>query len=147
MTKRTIPPALYDEVFTLVTAIAQPYADPLNQVDEAKASEAYDKLLELFRQKELAGESDPFLTEALADFTDDKLEAIRFYKLAIDQCGAFLGESTVPKRIGLARVLLSVNRRSEAQAEIEIARREAFAEKDSDAIKELDELAASLGAE
>jgi hypothetical protein len=38
---RTIPPALYDEVFALVTAIAQPDAKPLGAVDETKASEAY----------------------------------------------------------------------------------------------------------
>jgi hypothetical protein len=74
---RTIPPALYDEVFALVTAIAQPDAKPLGAVDETKASEAYAKLHALFKRHESSGESDPFLNEALADFTDDNSESIR----------------------------------------------------------------------
>lgn len=141
--KRTIPPALYDEVFTLVTDIAQPEAEPLDIVDETRASDAFAKLLALFRHRELSGDSDPFLTEALADFTDDKSEAIRLYTLALQQCAAFPGEPTIPKRIGLARALIAANRTSEARIEIEVARREAFVERDSEALKELEELAAS----
>jgi uncharacterized glyoxalase superfamily protein PhnB len=39
-TTRKIPPALYDGVFALATAIAQPDANPLGAVDEIKASDA-----------------------------------------------------------------------------------------------------------
>jgi hypothetical protein len=90
---RTIPPALYDEVFALVTSIAQPDAEPLSAVDETKASDAYEKLEALFKLRESSGESDPFLTEALADFTDDAAESIRLYKLALEQCADFPGEA------------------------------------------------------
>jgi hypothetical protein len=87
----------------LVTSIAQPDAQPLSAVDETKASDAYEKLEALFKLRESSGESDPFLTEALADFTDDAAEAIRLYELALEQCADFPGEATLPKRIGLAR--------------------------------------------
>jgi hypothetical protein len=139
---RTIPPALYDEVFDLVTAIAQPDAKPLSAVDETKASEAYTKLHALFKRRESSGESDPFLTEALADFTDDNPESIRLYKLALDQCAAFPGEATISKRIGLARALIQAGRTIEAREQIEVARREAFSARDAASLGELDELAA-----
>jgi hypothetical protein len=85
---RTIPPALYDEVFALVTAIAQPDAKPLGAVDETKASEAYAKLHALFKRHESSGESDPFLNEALADFTDDNSESIRLcHRIALRRLG------------------------------------------------------------
>jgi hypothetical protein len=137
---RTIPPALYDEVFALVTSIAQPDAEPLSAVDETKASDAYAKLEALFKRRESSGESDPFLTEALADFTDDAAESIRLYKLALEQCAAFPGEATLPKRIGLARALIQVGRKMEAREQIEIARREAFLARDSASLAELSEL-------
>jgi hypothetical protein len=101
--KRAIPAALYDEVSALVSDIAQPEARPLDNVDETRASNAFAKLLALFNRRELSGDSDPFLTETLADFTDDKAEAIRLYNLALNQCAAFPGEDTISKRIGLAR--------------------------------------------
>jgi hypothetical protein len=140
---RTIPAALYDEVGALVTDIAQPDARPLDNVDETRASNAFAKLLALFKRRELSGESDPFLTETLADFTDDKSEAIRLYNLALHQCAAFPGEATISKRIGLARALIESGRTIDARTEIEIARREAFAERDSEALEELEELADS----
>jgi hypothetical protein len=138
---RTIPPALYDEVFTLVTAIAQPAAEPLGAVDEIKASDAYAKLLALFKRCESSGEFDPFLTEALADFTSDKSESIRLYGLALDQCAAFPGEATLSKRIGLARALIEASRTNEARDQIEVGRREAFLAHDAAALEELNELA------
>jgi hypothetical protein len=142
---RTIPPALYDEVFALATAIAQPHAKPLGAVDETKASEAYSKLHALFRRRESSGESDPFLTETLADFTDDNSESIRLYKLALDQCVAFPGEATISKRIGLARALIQVGQTIEAREQIKVARREAFSTRDAASLGELDELATQCG--
>jgi hypothetical protein len=139
---RTIPPALYDEVFALATAIAQPDAKPLDAVDEIKASDAHAKLHDLFKRRESSGKSDPFLTETLADFTDDNSESIRLYELALDQCAAFPGEATISKRIGLARALIEANRVIEAREQIEVARREAFSARDAVALEESNELAA-----
>jgi hypothetical protein len=126
-----------------VTEIAQPEARPLDNVDEIRASNALAELLALFNRRELSGDSDPFLTETLADFTDNKAEAIRLYDLALHQCAAFPGEATISKRIGLARALIESGRIIDARAQIEIARREAFAERDSEALEELEELADS----
>ncbi len=139
-TKRTIPPALYDEVFVLVAAIAQPAA---KLVDEARAADAYSKLVALFKSREQSGNSDPFLTEALADVTEDNSEAIRLYELALKQCAAFPDEGMVSKRTGLARALIEAGRAVEAGVQIEVARGEAFLERDSDALKQLKELSGS----
>lgn len=135
--KRTIPPALYDEVFVLVADIAQP---DVRVADEVKAADAYVKLLALFKCREQSGDSDPFLTEALADVTDDNSESIRLYELALKQCAAFPGEGTVSKRTGLARALIEAGRTVEASVQIEVARGEAFAERDTGALKQLEEL-------
>jgi hypothetical protein len=112
------------------------------QVDERVAEEALARLIALYKQRESTGEPDPFLTEALADFTDDRLEAIRLYHLALEQCELTPGEPTHTKRIGLARCLHEVGRNSEAQEQLLLARREAFAAKDSKVMSELDELVA-----
>src|SRR5258706_11611697 len=139
---RKVPPALYDEVFALATAIAQPDARPLNVVDEVSASDAYAKLLALFKSRENSGEPDPFLTETLADFTDDNAESIRLYRLALDQCAAFPGEATLSKRVGLVRELIKADRKFQAREQIDIARRESFSARDTASLEELNEFAA-----
>jgi hypothetical protein len=139
---RTVPPALYDEVFALATAIAQPDARPLDVIDEVSASDAYAKLLALFKDRENSGESDPFLTETLADFTDDNSESIRLYKLALDQCSDFPGEATLSKRIGLVRELIKADRKIEAREQIDVACRDSFSARDTASLEELNELAA-----
>jgi hypothetical protein len=141
---REVPKELYDQVFSLVTAIAQPDAKPLSVPNEIAASDALAKLKALFNLRQDAGQPDPFLTEALADFVEDDTEAIRLYELALAQCPATPGEPTHTKRVGLARRLLGAGRKSDARAELERARREAFAASDTDALAELEEIAAGL---
>jgi len=142
--KRTIPPALFAEVFVLVADIVQPDA---SLIDEVKAADAFSKLLALFKYREQSGDSDPFLTEALADVTDDNSESIHLYELALKQCAAFPGEGMVSKRTGLARALVEAGRMVEARVQIEVARAEAFRERDSDALKQLEELTATSAAQ
>lgn len=91
MKPRTIPPDLYHEVLDLVTRIAQPYANPIDNVDESVASEALEALRALYGQCESTGTADPFLTEALADFVPDDVEAIQLYRLALVQCAQYRG--------------------------------------------------------
>ena len=98
----------------------------------------------LFDRRERAGEADPFLTETLADFTDDALEAVRLYELSIRQSQSFPGEITYTKRVGLARRLQEMGRTNQALQQISMARRDAFAAKDTDVLKELEELAKGL---
>ena len=138
--KRTIPLDLYNEVYALVTVIAQPYAEPLESVDEAKSAEAYGRLKALFERRKGLGESDPFLTEALADFTEDPSQAIVLYELALKQCSAFPGEPKTTKRIGLARLLIAEGRQDEAREQVVVATQEAFSDHDDAASKELEVL-------
>jgi hypothetical protein len=141
---REIPKELYDQVFSLVTAIAQPDAKPLAEADEVAASNALAELTELLKRRQDAGQSDPFLTEALADYVKDDAEAIRLYHLALAQCAATPGEPTHTKRVGLCRRLVQAGRKSDASAELARARCEAFAASDADSLSELEEIAAGL---
>lgn len=140
---RQVPQALYDEVMDLATAIAQPEAE--YDIDEEAADAALAKLVALFRSREAAGLSDPFLTETLADFTDDLGDSIDLYRLALEQCAAFPDEPTHTKRQSLAECLLEDGSIAEAREELDKAIREAFAAGDTDAISELNELLAELG--
>ena len=70
---------------------------------------------------------DPFLTETLADFSDDLDDAIRLYRLALEQSAAFPGEPTHTKRQGLAECLLEDGSIAEAREELDKAIRDAFA--------------------
>jgi hypothetical protein len=141
---REVPKELYDQVFLLVTAITQPNAEPLSEPNEIAASDALAKLTELFKRRQVAGQSDPFLTEALADFVEEDTEAIRLYELALAQGATAPGEPTHTKRVGLARRLLEAGRKVDSRAELERARREAFAASDTDALAELEEIARGL---
>ena len=141
---REVPKELYDQVFSLVTAIAQPDAKPLSAPNEMAASDALAKLTELFKHRQDTGQSDPFLTEALADFVEDDSEAIRLYQLSLAQCLTAPGEPTHTKRVGLTRRLVEAGRKADARAELERARREAFAASDTDALAELEEIARGL---
>ena len=137
---RRIPRPLYDEVFELVTMIAQPDASPLENVDEAAASEGMRKLLEVYRRQESSGAPDPYLTEAVADFTEDATEAIQLYELALIQSAAVPGEPIASKHIGLARRLHDIGRTKEAREHLLLARQSAFAERDAKVLQEMDEL-------
>jgi len=137
---REVPGRLYEEVVSLATAIAQPFAGSPAEVGSAAAAEAFAALQALYERLEVAGQPDPFVTEALADFTDDAEVSISLYLRAIDQCPAFPGEVAYTKRIGLARRLTMVGRKEEALEQVASARREAFAAGDSDALRELDEI-------
>jgi len=139
--RRTVPTPLYEEVSALAEAIAQPEAGAFGAVDGTAASSAYADLLALYERLEASGRPDPFVTETLADFTDDSAVAISLYRRALEQSGLFPGELLHTKRIGLARQLIAVGQKSEALEQVALARREAFGVADAAAICELDEVA------
>ena len=141
---RRVPQVLYDAVFELTTAIAQPETLVGTDVDSVAAEEARAKLATLYQSRQAAGSPDPFLTETLADFTVDDAESVRLYRLALDQCAAFPGEPTHTKRLGLVERLIALGRTAEALEELDRARRDAFAAGDTGAIRELDALAIKL---
>ena len=139
MSKRMAGP-LYDEVLELVTRIAQPDAARSEDVDETVAADALKELRALYESREASGAPEPFLTEALADFTDDMEESIRLYELALSQCAGFPDEPKASKHIGLARRLQEMGRTVEARAQLTMARQAAFVDRDATAVRELDEL-------
>ena len=128
------------KVLALVSDITQPEAREEAAFAQAKAAESYNQLFELYQRRESAGEPDPFLTEALADMTDNSELAVRLYQTAIDQSSNFPGEPVVSKRIGLARQLISLGRQKEAQTQMEAARRDGvFLSATSRPLKELEQ--------
>lgn len=54
------------------------------------------------------GRSHPFLTEAVADYTEDPSEATRLYELSLEQAGMFPDEPKHTKMISLAQRFLGV---------------------------------------
>jgi hypothetical protein len=142
--RRRVPQALYDAVFEITTAIAQPDTLVGADVDSVVAEEARAKLVGLFQSRQAAGNPDPFLTETLADFTINDAEAVRLYRLALAQSVAFPGEATHTKRLGLVERLIAMGRTAEAVEELDRARRDAFAAGDTEVIKELNALASKL---
>lgn len=134
--KRRPPQDLYDKVLELTTSIAQPECCG-SDVDSAMAAEALTKLTTLFEARQASGKPDPFLTETMADFTADSNEAVRLYRLAIEQCAEFPDEPTHTKRQGLVERLFELGDNAEAEEELVKARREAFAAGDADAITDL----------
>ncbi|MBL8524002.1 MAG: hypothetical protein JNN20_09955 [Betaproteobacteria bacterium] len=141
MKLRALPPDLYHEVLDLVTRIAQPCANPIDNVDESVASEALEALRALYERHESSGNGDPFLTESLADFVPDDTEAIRLYRLALVQSASFGGEPTHTKRFGLADRLFAANFAIEAREQLAMARKEATEAGDDEAVREIDEMA------
>ncbi len=141
---RGIPDELYDKVFVLATAIAQPLAESEKHVDEAMASDALAKLVALYEHHERSGTPHPFLTEALADFTSDDTKAIVLYQHALDQCVDFPNEPRSTKRIALAERLYATGRTTEAREQLALARQDAFAEHDTAVMAEMDEFASLL---
>ena len=137
---RRVPQPLYDQVLELTEAIVQPEASDESAIDSALAAAALQKLVSLFENLQAADAPDPFLTETLADFTSDAEEAIRLYRLALQQSLTFPGEPTHTKRQGLVERLLEAGHAVEAQVELDKARREAFMAGDTEAIKALNTL-------
>ncbi|WP_139351857.1 hypothetical protein [Polaromonas sp. A23] len=105
------------------------------------AAEALAELRALFEAQQASDKPDPFLSETMADFTTDLNEAIRLYRLAIEQCAKFPDEPTHTKRQGLVERLFELRQNAEAEEELVRATREAFAAGDSDAIKDLNAIA------
>ena len=132
----SIPAELYNRVREVVWAIV-------------KASEADDEILnlslcqtlrEFYDEQVGLGRSHPFLTEAMADFTNDPIEAVRLYHLSIVEASEFPDELTYTKKISLARALVELGRPSEAEAYLRDGRTEAVRFGDTFWISDADEL-------
>ena len=73
----SIPPDIYERVYDLALAIT----NASEAGDDALRDSAYETLCAFHDEQESLGRSYPFLTETLADYTDDKVKAVQLYEL------------------------------------------------------------------
>lgn len=105
---RKVPEPLHAKVLELSLAIA----NAGERCDFAKARGAFRRLRGLYRSRR--NNPDPFLTEAMADFTGGARSASKLYRLAIEQSAAFPGEPIFTKQIALATRLLQLGHLQES---------------------------------
>ena len=132
----SIPRDIYERVHELSLAIVNAM--------EAGDDELYEThclaLREYFDEQTNTGRPHPFLTEAMADYTDDKVEAVRLYELALEQSCAFPDEPVHTKMISLAGQLIELGRTEQAGAYLRDGRAEAARSGDAYWIEEADRL-------
>ena len=85
---------------------------------------------------------DPVVAASLAAVTNDAARAISLYELALSQSASFPGEPTYTWRLSLGARLLDAGIVEAAGHHLRIARADAVAVADSDAIRQVDELVA-----
>lgn len=135
-----IPPDMYDRVRDLALAItnASEAGDERRQQAHRQALRGY------FEEQAALGRGHPFLTETLADYTQDATEAVQLYELAIAQSQTWPEEPTHTKMISLAERLAELGRGPEAQAWLRQGRAEAVRRADSCWVNEADRLQQGL---
>lgn len=97
-----------------------------------------------FEEVAASGESHPFVTEALADYTRETTEAIRLYRLALSQSKGFPNEPLHTKMISLAERLIELGEREEAEAYLRDGRAEACRRADEFWVHAADKLSQRL---
>ena len=84
--------------------------------DEALRLSLVQQLRAYFDELMSIGRPHPFLTEAVAAFTDTPAEAMKFYRLALAQIQLFPDEPKHTMMIGLAEQLILLGQREQAEA-------------------------------
>jgi hypothetical protein len=137
---RKVRKRLYDSVIDVVSKIVQASESGDADVEQVELS----RLRTLYVRHEALGVPDPFLTEAMADYTDEASEAVSLYRLALLQSAQHSDEPTHTKRICLAERLTELGDLKTARAELLLGRAEAQRLNDNDYIKMADELLAKI---
>jgi hypothetical protein len=139
---REVPKDLWGEVLEVVTAITW---DPDGNEPDPEVSEArVAQLRAIYARQEGLGQPEPFLTEALADYTDNAAEAIALYRRALAQSTGYPDEPTHTKRICMASRLIELGDLSEARSELVLGRAEAERLNDGHYVAMADELLAKV---
>ena len=131
-----IPPELYERVrdFALELTNASLAEDaPLE-------ASLYEQLVTYYQEQSRSGISHPFLTETLADYTDDAAQAVSYYELALQQSKMYPDEPRHTKMISLAERLIEIGHREQAEAYLRDGRSEAVRLGDTDWIQDADRL-------
>jgi hypothetical protein len=120
-TMRRITRPLLDEVFDVVDNIKRS-SDDGNSQQEALYTAA---LRAIYARQQVLEAPDPFLTEAVADYSDDPREAVLLYRLSIAQSSGHPDEPTYTKRICMASRLLELGDLPAVRSELILGRAEA----------------------
>ncbi|MBI5387461.1 MAG: hypothetical protein HZA90_22610 [Verrucomicrobia bacterium] len=135
-----IPPDIYERVrgFAVAIANATEAGDDVLHDVHCRALRAY------YDEQASRGCSHPFLTEAMADFTEDVTDAVRLYELALEESQAFPDEPKHTKMISLAERLAELGRTELAEAYLRDGRAEAVRRGDTHWIQDADRLLQEL---
>lgn len=118
---RAIPPEIYSRVQEQALAIVNASESGDGILEKC----AYARLFAFYQEMLTAGETDPFLTETLADFADDPKEAIYFYQLAMRQARNYPDEPIYSKAISLGLLLAENGQMEQAKAHLRDGLRDA----------------------
>ncbi len=133
----SIPPEMHEKVLAWATQMTNAtLAD-----DDALCQSLYLGLIDYYNEQTTAGPGHPFLTETVADYTDDPTAALSYYQLALAQSQK-LGEAEPTQTIllGSAAKLIELGLQEPAQAYLQAGRNEATRRNDEFAIEEADRL-------
>ena len=138
----SIPPDIYERVHELAVAIV----NASDADDDALHDSLCQTLRAYYDEQASLGRSHPFLTEAMADYTDDATEAVRLYELSLEQAQTFPDEPTHTKMISLAQQFMELGRTEQAEAYLRDGRAEAVRRGDTFWIEDADRLLQQLAA-
>ncbi len=117
-------------------------------VKVARASKDYARVEALlglaeasFQLERMSPCPDPVVAASLAEVTNDAAKAISLYELALSQSAKYPDQVTYNWRIALSGRLIEASNDEAAAHHLKVARAEAGASADSNAIREIDELA------
>ncbi len=135
-----VPPDIYERVHELGVAIVN-----ATQAGDEVLRDAHMQALRAYYEEQISlGRSHPFVTEAMADYTEEATEAVRLYELALEQSRAVPYEPTHTKMISLAERLIELGHREQAEAYLRDGRSEALRREDMFWIEEADRLLGEL---
>ena len=138
----SIPRDIYETVHRLSVAIV----NASGAADDGLCASLVQTLRSYYEEQTALGRSHPFLTEALADHTEDPREAVALYELALSQAVAFSDEPMHTKRISVAERLIELGNTEQALMHLREARVEATRRGDTFREDEAYRLEQELGA-
>jgi hypothetical protein len=136
----SLPRDVYEHVRDLALVIVNAMQAGDDELCEAQMF----ALRNYYNEQTALGFSHPFLTEAVADYTENAAEAIALYELALEQARACPGEPVHTKMIALAARQIELARFEQAEAFLRDGRTEAVCSGDLDSTSEATELARLL---
>ena len=135
---RPIPPDVYNQVADLACGMTNATCAE----DAALCASLYQQLLAFYEDQRQQGALHPFVVESLADYTDDLVEAVAFYREALA-----ISEPDEPRYtilISMAERLIVLGEREQAEACLRDGRAEAEDRKDTDYVAEAERILRDL---